>query len=331
MKKHVISVIIALCMILMLCACGSDNDELIYTPNATTEQADRLFETNAENELINLSLTMAGNNDYKEEQNNYFNYLLAKIAEIDENNINDKYTLCLNVMKKCLKEPLTQANVISGFKQLYFNIDTKLSQETMEYMKGEWLRIDKTGNTGMKAKVEYDEELGLIAKISALPEGATSAFRIGDIKWNNIEFANYTKFYLNDLVIEESSAKTYFKNESKTTSSLKGATATIDIEKGTLRIKYDSASGVTSGSNQLWAKIGSDSEKAYRDGTFYATKEESDENEDVQSDEETNDTQAETTEEDEEHTSVMSDFSLSNVNVEDTTKTVSTEKSDKED
>ena len=315
MKKKLIITVIAICMIL-LCACGADTDnELVYTPNATTEQADRLFDSNAENELINLSLTMAGNNDYKEEQNNYFNYLLAKITEIDEYNISDKYTMCLKVISKCLKEPLTQANVISGFKQLYFNIDTKLSQETMEYMKGEWLRVDKSGNAGMRVKVEYDEELGLNAKISALPEGATSAFRIGDVKWHNIKFANYQKFYMNDLVIEESNAKTYFKNDSKTTSKLRGSTATIDCEKGTLRIKYDSASGVTSGANQLWAKIGSESEIAYKNGDFRENNEES------EPDEENTEN---TVEEDEEYSGVMSNYSISSANVEDTTKTSTT-------
>ena len=323
MKKRLIFAALALCM-LLLCACGANTDsDIAYTPNATTEQADRYFENNDENDLLALTLTMAGNNDYKEEQDNYFNYLLARITEIDTNNVSDKYTMCLNVIKRCLKEPLTQANVISGFKQLYFNIDTKLTQETMEYMKGEWLRIDKTGNSGMRVRVDYDEEYGFCGKISALPEGATSAFKIGDIKWNNIEFANYGKFYLHDLVIEESTAKTYFKNDSKTTSKLKGSTATIDTEKGTIRIKYDSATGVTSGSSQIWTKVGSESEASYKNGTFYdnENEEEADENGEAQSDESTE----ENTTDVQENSSVMSDYSLSSGNVEDTTRTATTE------
>jgi hypothetical protein len=320
MKKKLILTVFALCMVL-LCACGANTDsDILYTPDATTEQADRLFESKSENELIALSMTMAGNNDFKEEQNNYFNYLLAKITDIDTNNDSDKYTMCLNIIKKCLKEPLTQANVIAGFKQLYYNIDTKLSQETMEYMKGEWLRIDKTSNSGMKVRVDYDEELGLCARISALPEGATNAFRIGDVKWNSIEFANYGKFYLNDLVIEELTGKTYYKNDSKTTSILKGSTATIDTEKGTIRIKYDSASGVTSGANQLWAKIGSESEIAYKEGNFREPVEEADE-EDGQENDDTADDNAK----DKNHESIMSENSITNSNVEDTTKTASTE------
>ena len=170
MKKRLCLVVVALCLV-FLSACGINNDnDIEYTPNATTEQADRYFETIAENDLINLSLTMAGTNDFKEEQDNYFNYLLAKITEVDENNDSEKYVMCLNVIKKCLKEPLTQANVISGFKALHFSIDSKLAQETIEYMKGEWYRLDKTSNAGMRVKVGYDEELGLHAKISALPK-----------------------------------------------------------------------------------------------------------------------------------------------------------------
>ncbi len=323
MKKRLTFTVIALCMVL-LCSCGTNTDtDITYTPNATTEQADHMFETNAENDLISLTLTIAGNNDYKEEQNNYFNYLLAKITEIDTNNISDKYPMCLNVIQKCLKEPITQAHVISSFKQLYFNIDTKLSQEAIEYMKGEWLRIDNTSNTGMKVKVDNDEEFGLCAKISALPEGATSAFRIGNIKWNNIKYSNCKKFYMDDLVIEESSGKTYYKNESKATSMLKGATATIDIQKGIIRIKYDSASGVTSGANQIWIKIGSESETSYNEaGTIYEIQDEDDENLQAQDDE---NIENDNSDEARSSTGIMSDYSISSGNVDGTTRTASTE------
>ena len=107
---------------------------------------------------------------------------------------------------------------------------------------------------------------------------------------------------------------------------MKGSTATIDTEKGTIRIKYDSASGITSGSNQIWAKIGSESEISFKNGSFYETPEKTEE-EDSQENEDTENDNAE----DENYESIMSEYSISNSNVEDTTKTASTEQSNTEE
>ena len=319
MKTKLILLVAILCIAFSACGSGSGN-ELTYTPDGTTEQAERMFENNSAADLVNLSRVMAGNNDYKDEQNNYFNYLLAKITDIDTNNINDKYSLCLEVMDVCLDEPLTQAHVISGFKQLYFNIDTKLTEETKQYMLGEWLRIDRTSYAGMRVEVLEDEEFGFCSKITAIPEDTSGGFRIGDIKWNDVQFANHNKFYMQDLVVEENGAETYYKNTSKTTNKVKGSTATINFDKDTISIRYDSAGGVSIGSSQLWVKVGSASEAAYKAGTFYEKPVENKQQEDGQTEDTGDDTS-----DDGSTGSIMDEYSLASGNVADTTRTASSE------
>ncbi len=318
MKTKLILLVAILCIVFSACGSNTDN-ELTYTPDGTTEQAERMFENNAVDDLVNLSRVMAGNNDYKDEQNNYFNYLLAKITEVDANNISDKYDICLNVMEACLDEPLTQAHIIYGFKALCLNIDTKLTEETKQYMLGEWLRIDKNNYAGMRVRVVNDEEFGFCSRISAIPEEASTAFRINDVKWNSVQFANHKKFYLQDMIIEKTGGETYYKNTSKTTSKLKGATATIDPEKGTISIKYDSTGNVTVGSSQMWVKVGSESEALYKAGDFYVQPKDNKQAEGEQTEENSDNASDETT------GSIMDQYSLSNGNVADTTKTVSSE------
>ena len=317
MKNKIILFFAVIIMCLTLAACGAGNDQgtLTYTPNSTTEQADSMFENGNTVDLQNLCEVMAGNNDHPEERDNFFNYILAKVVEFDTTDDQSKYSGCLEVIETCLNQPLTQAHVVSGLKQAYVNMDTKLTEQTKQYMTGKWRRIDNTIMSGMIVEVFDSEEFGFCSKVVALPDGSDVQFKINDIKWNDIQFANHKKFYLHDLVTEESSGTTYYKNDSKTVTKLKGATATINFEKDTIVINYDAASGVTTGSHQVWLKVGSVSDTAYQAGDYY-------DNDNSDDDDKGNDENAETNDEDDgDGEENINDFSLSGGRISNTTAT----------
>ena len=127
---------------------------------------------------------------------------------------------------------------------------------------------------------------------------------------------------MSDLVIEQTNGKTYFKNESKATSILKGTTATIDTENGVIRIKYDSSSDITSGDNQVWTKVNDATGEVNK--TITQSNEEAKENADENA---TEDAKTDGTDEEpkDKSESIMSSNNISNANVEETTKTATTE------
>lgn len=279
MNKRIISVIMsAVLATLTVAGCGSDNNEnRPYTETAEVSNAEAMFAENDLPGLTNLCEAMADNNDDTQARDNFFAYFLDKVMQIDANNDEALYPTVISVIDKCLQYPLTSAQLVSGLQKTYTSIDAKMIEKVKEYMLGKWRRIDTTSLSGTVINIENDPEFGFISKITALPDDPDLKFKIGDIKWTNIEFANYKMFFLSDMTTTETTGqKSYYKNDDATVTSFRGATAVLDFDNDTITVTYDRTTNVTSGSKQVWIKVGSenDNRNAYKNYLDAAQKEE---------------------------------------------------------
>ena len=234
---------IILCVIILsilLCSCGNDN-VITYNETSYVTRAKNLYEEGNYTQFIDFCKIMAGNNDNKQERDNFFNYILVYFSEIDSNNAEDEYEISLEIISECLKLPLTQDHVVTGLKSIYNSIDSKLTEKSKEFMLGKWKRYDTSTLNNTIIEIYKDENGDIFAKTVALPDGETTNFKIGDIKWKDIQFANYKCFYLLDMSNSEINIETYYKNDDKTVSSYKGATATIDFEYNLINLRHDSS------------------------------------------------------------------------------------------
>lgn len=247
---------------LSLCGCSGGEEVVVsYEEGDETLRADMLFEEGSTAELKLLCKTMSGNNDDPETRDNFFYYILIKIASIAENEEEDKYETALEVMDTCLKLPLTQAVVSDGLKQCYRIIDGKLTEKTKEYLIGRWRRTDTTLMSGAVIEVIRSGD-SLEAKIMGLPDDESLRFRIGDTKWTNIQFANHQKFFFSDLSTEEiDGIENYYKDEAAAVYVYSEAVANINFNNDTITVSYEK-SDMTSGANQIWVKLGSGHEEA---------------------------------------------------------------------
>lgn len=254
-------------MIITICLTGCSQHkevEISYTSCPETEAADKYFDEGKTDELKTLCKAMAANNDNPEERDNFFYYMLIKVASVTENAEEDKYTDMLNVLDTCLSLPLAQPAVSDGLKQYYAIIDNHLTQNTKQYIVGRWKRIDTTVLSGTIIEVINDETEGLKSEIISLPKNDSLKFNTGDLKWTNIQFANYKKFFFSDLTTEKVSQQEnyYDVNTDNAIKVYSGAAGEIDFDNNTIKITYEK-SNVTGGAEQVWVKVGSENEKAY--------------------------------------------------------------------
>ncbi len=268
MNKKFISIITAAALAACaMTACGGDEEEIAYTETTEIQNAELMFAANDLTGLTSLCQAMAENNDDKETRDNFFAYFLDRVSRVDSENDERLYTTTVSVIDKCLQYPLTSATLVSGLQKTYNNIDTKMIEKTKEYMLGKWRRIDTTSLAGTVVEVQNDSEFGFISRITALPDDPDLKFKIGDIKWADIEFANHKMFFLSDMTTTETTGqKSYYKNDDSAVSSFRGATAILDPDKDTITVTYDRASSVTSGARQVWVKVGTenDNRNAYK-------------------------------------------------------------------
>jgi hypothetical protein len=260
--KTKISIIMIAVMLVCSCvftSCSDNNDEVIitYTETDTIKKADGLFNNKEEEKLIDLCTEMALENKDSDTRENFLMYILAKATEIDEQNKEELYPLSLKAMKICMKQPVASSTITNGLRDIYKNIDGKLTELTKEFLKGKWVRTDNSSLSGMVVLVEESLEEGLIAKIISVPSKETKKFKQNDIKWQNINFANHEKFYFSDLASEETIETSHTgESTSKIINTYKGAVATIDFEKHSIKIVYTIKENVTSGARQTWTKEG---------------------------------------------------------------------------
>lgn len=260
--KSKISIIMIAVMLVCSCvftSCSDNNDEVIitYTETDTIKKADGLFNDKEEDKLIDLCTEMALENKDSDTRENFLMYILAKATEIDEQNKEELYPLSLKAMKICMKQPVASSTITNGLRDIYRNIDGKLTELTKEFLKGKWVRTDNSSLSGMVVLVEESSEEGLIAKIISVPSKETRKFKQNDIKWQNINFANHEKFYFSDLASEETIETSHTgESTSKIINTYKGAVATIDFEKHSIKIVYTIKENVTSGAKQTWTKEG---------------------------------------------------------------------------
>ncbi len=251
--KNIIFTICAVTLCFALCACGGDNT-FSYNQTPSVTYAENLYNDGNYTQFKEFCDTMSGNNDDKEERDNFFNYVLIKAATVDSEETKDEYEGMLDIISACLELPLTQDYVVNGLKAVYNSIDTKLTEQSKEYLLGVWERADSTTLSGAKIEVYYNDDGLLESKFIGLPDAATTNFKINDIKWKNLQFANYKCFYLSDMANSEINAETFYKNSDKTISSYRGATANINFEQNIISIKYDSPDSVSTGGYQTWKK-----------------------------------------------------------------------------
>lgn len=285
MNKKILSIITA--AVLAVCAmtaCGGEEEKIAYTETTETQNAELMFAANDLAGLTNLCQAMAENNDDKETRDNFFAYFLGRVSKVDSDNDEKLYETTVSVIDKCLQYPLTSATLVSGLQKTYNSIDTKMIEKTKEYMMGKWRRIDTTFLSGTVIEVQNDPEFGFMSRITALPDDPDLKFRVGDIKWADIEFANHKMFFLSDMTTTETTGqKSYYKNEDSAVNSFRGATAILDFDKDTITVTYDRASSVTSGARQVWIKVGTENDnrnayKNYLDAEAEGEKENADEN-----------------------------------------------------
>jgi len=249
------SIVICIIMSLLLCSC-SNTFTVSYDTTNTIERAEKLYKEGNYTGYIDFCKTMAGNNDDKTDRDNFFNYVLVKFADIDQNNNEAEYEKALEILAACIKLPLTQEHIVSGLKATYNHIDSKLILKSQDYLIGRWQRDDTSNLNDAIIEVYRDENGNLASKLKSLPDGESTSFKIGDIKWKDITFANYKTFYLVDKSNAEINVETYYKNSGKTVSSYIGATGKIDFEKNTIALTYDSSDSQGNIRSQLWHKIG---------------------------------------------------------------------------
>lgn len=285
MNKKIISIITAAALAACaMTACGGDEEQIAYTETTEIQNAELMFAANDLAGLTNLCQAMAENNDDKATRDNFFAYFLDRVSKVDSDNDERLYATTVSVIDKCLQYPLTSATIVNGLQKTYNSIDTKMIEKTKEYMMGKWRRIDTTSLSGTVIEVQNDPEFGFISRITALPDDPDLKFRIGDIKWADIEFANHKMFFLSDMTTTETTGqKSYYKNEDSAVSSFRGATAILDPDKNTITVTYDRASSVTSGARQVWVKVGTENDnrnayKNYLDAEAESEKENADGN-----------------------------------------------------
>ena len=249
------SIILLIIISLLLCSCGN-GFTVAYDTTSTIERAEKLYNEGNYNGYIEFCKTMAGNNDDKAERDNFFNYVLVKFARIDQDNIEAEFKNSLKILEECIKLPLTQEHIVTGLKATYNHIDTKLIIDSQDYLLGKWKREDSSNLNNSVIDVYKDEEGNIVSKLRSLPDGETTKFKIGDIKWKDITFANYKTFYLYDKSNEQINIETYYKDSEKTISSYVGATATIDFENNKITLTHDSADNQGNIHRQVWHKIG---------------------------------------------------------------------------
>ena len=243
-------------MSLLLCSC-SNTFTVSYDTTNTIERAEKLYKEGNYTGYIDFCKTMAGNNDDKTDRDNFFNYVLVKFADIDQNNSEAEYEKALEILSACIKLPLTQDHVVNGLKATYNHIDSKLIKKSEQYLVGsKWKREDDTNLNDSEIEIYKDEEGNICSKIISLPDGESTNFKIGDVKWKNVIFSNHKTFYLFDKSNAEINVETYYKDSGKTVSSYIGATAKIDFEKNTIALIYDSSDSQGNIRSQLWHKIG---------------------------------------------------------------------------
>ncbi len=251
--KNTIFTICAMVLCFALCACTVSNT-VTYNKTPSVTYAESLYNDGDYNNFKQFCTTMSGNNDNKDERDNFFNYILTKATTVDSKNASDEYLQMLDIISACLELPLTQDYVVNGLKSVYNSIDSKLTEQSKDYLLGVWERADSSKLNGSKIEVYYNEDGALESRFIGLPDAETTSFKINDIKWTNLQFANYKCFYLLDMANSEINIETYYKNDDKTISTYRGATANIDFDQNTIYIKYDSPDSVTSGAYQTWKK-----------------------------------------------------------------------------
>ena len=258
-KISIIMMVIILTCTCMFTSCSEKKDENIitYTETDKIKKADGLFGNDTEDKLIDLCTEMVLENKDNDTRENFLMYILAKTTEIDKQRKEDLYPLALNVIKTCIKQPVASITITNGLRTNYKIIDEKLTEITKEFLKGKWIRADKSSLCGMVVLVEETEEDGLAARIISVPSKETRKFKTNDIKWKELNFANHEKFYFSDLACEET-IETNYTGEvtSKVLNTYKGAVGTIDFDKNKIKIKYTIKENVTSGANQVWIKEG---------------------------------------------------------------------------
>ena len=259
MKSKISLFLIIAIFTLCLSACsGTKEVEVSYEEGIETVRADKLFEKNSAEALKALCRVMSKNNDDPQKRDNFFYYMIIKVATIAENNEEDKYETALEVIDTCLTLPLTQAVVSDNMKKYYNIIDTRLTEKTKKYLIGKWKRADTTLMAGSTVEVTEGEN-GLVAKITGLPDSELK-FKIGDIKWDNIQFANRKMFFFSDLSTEENEGiENYYKDAASAVYIYAGATGKINFDNNTIAIQYEK-SDMTSGGTQLWVKMGTEHE-----------------------------------------------------------------------
>ncbi len=258
-KTSIIMVVVILICSCAFTSCSYKNDDNIitYTETDTIKKAEELFNSNAEDKLIDLCTEMAVENKDTQTRENFLMYILAKTNEINTENKEELYHVSLKVMQTCMKQPVASKIITSGLRSNYRNIDEKLTEITKEFLKGKWSRTDSSPLAGMVLIVEESMEEGLVARISYIPDSKVGKFKLNDIKWKNLNFANHEKFYFSDLASEET-IETSHAGEvtSKISSTYKGAVAKIDFDKHQIKITYTIKENVTSGASQTWTKEG---------------------------------------------------------------------------
>ena len=137
------SIILLIIISLLFCSC-SNSYTVAYDTTSTIEHAEKLYNEGNYNGYIEFCKTMAGNNDDKDDRDNFFNYVLVKFAKIDQDNSESEYKKALEILSACIKLPLTQEHVVTGLKATYNHIDTKLILKSQEYLIGKWKREDSS-------------------------------------------------------------------------------------------------------------------------------------------------------------------------------------------
>jgi hypothetical protein len=247
------SIILLIMVSLLLCSC-SNSFTVAYDTTNSIERAEKLYNEGNYNGYIDFCKTMAGNNDDKAERDNFFNYVLVKFAKVDQDNSEAEFNNALKILSECIKLPLTQQHIVTGLKATYNHIDTKLILKSHQYLIGKWKREDSSNLNNAVIEVYKDEDGNLVSKVKSLPDGESTKFKIGDIKWKDITFANHKTFYLSDKSNAEINVETYYKNNEKTISSYVGATANIDFENNTIILTHDSADSQGNIHRQVWKK-----------------------------------------------------------------------------
>ena len=253
MKKFSFTICAAV-LCLTLCSCGSDNT-ITYEQTPSVIYAENLYNDGDYAHFMEFCDTMSQNNDDKADRDNFFNYILIKASTVDSEEKSDEYGQMLDIISVCLDLPLTQGYVISGLESVYNGIDAKLTEQSKEYLLGVWERYDDTNLSGAKIEVYYNDDGKLESRFIDLPDGDATNFKINDIKWKNVQFANYKCFYLSDMMNSEITEKSYYQSQDKTVSSYRGATANINFDENTISIKYDTPQSVTVGGYQVWKKV----------------------------------------------------------------------------